>query len=511
MTHGLLTPGLLIICQDLKTKRTIGGGYEHNGLYFLNFNGPIACPATVSPLEIHCRLGHPSLQNLKKLVPTLSQLSSLECESCQLGKHHRVSFAPRVNKRVSEPFLLVHSDVWGPSRVTSKLGFKYFVIFVDDFSRVTWFYLMKDRSELYSIFCAFVAEIKNQFGVPVRILRSDNAKEYFSTPFNTFMSKSGIIHQSSCPHTPQQNGVAERKIGHLIEIARTVLLHMNVPKQFWSDAVLTACYLINRMPSNILGGQLPHSILFPHEPVFKLPPRIFGCVCFVHQLTPGVDKLDSRAIKCIFLGYARAQKGYRCYSPVLNRFFTCADVTFFESTPYFIKQSMPCELDQCPSFSSPVLPVPSPLLPESSSPPDSIARLSRPHLQVYSRRSIVEKVPDMPRTSPINSQSSNSGMTPSCELDLPIALRKGKRHCTSHPISNFVSYSRFSMSYSSFVASLDSISIPKSITYALNHPGWRLAMQEEMPALEQNGTWDLVPRPSGGSNSGLWRSENCRW
>ena len=85
---------------------------------------PTACPAaTVSPHQIHCRLGHPSLANLKLLVPSLSYLSSLECESCQLGKHHRVQFAPRVNKRVSRPFQLVHSDVWGPHRIPSIRGY----------------------------------------------------------------------------------------------------------------------------------------------------------------------------------------------------------------------------------------------------------------------------------------------------------------------------------------------------------------------------------------------------
>ncbi|RVX00280.1 Retrovirus-related Pol polyprotein from transposon TNT 1-94 [Vitis vinifera] len=74
----------------------------------------------------------------------------------------------------------------------------------------------------------------------------DNAREYFSAPFTSFMSHHGILHQSSCAHTPQQNGVAERKNRHLVETARTILLHSNVPFRFWGDAVLTACYLINR-------------------------------------------------------------------------------------------------------------------------------------------------------------------------------------------------------------------------------------------------------------------------
>jgi hypothetical protein len=117
-----------------------------------------------------------------------------------------------------------------------------------------------------------------------------------------------------------------------------------------------------------------------------LPPRIFGCVCFVHQLVPGVDKLSPRAVKCIFFGYFRTQKGYRCYSPSLHRFFTCADVTFFESTPYYSESYSPIDLDE--SFPLPCpIPLPSPeSSTESSSPPSPSGRLSRPNLQVYTCR-----------------------------------------------------------------------------------------------------------------------------
>ena len=101
---------------------------------------------------------------------------------------------------------------------------------------------MKNRAELFSIFQKFYAEIQTQFNVSIRVLRSDNAREYFSTPFTSFMSQHGILHQSSCAHTSQQNGVAERKNRHLVEIA---------------------CHLINHMPSFILHDQIPHSLIFP--------------------------------------------------------------------------------------------------------------------------------------------------------------------------------------------------------------------------------------------------------
>ena len=100
---------------------------------------------------------------------------------------------------------------------------------------------MKSRTELFSMFQKFFAEIRNQFHTSFRILRSDNALEYFSAPFSTFLSSYGILHQSSCAYPPQQNGVTERKNRHLVETTRTLLIHHTVPQRFWGDAILTAC------------------------------------------------------------------------------------------------------------------------------------------------------------------------------------------------------------------------------------------------------------------------------
>ncbi|RVW51876.1 Retrovirus-related Pol polyprotein from transposon TNT 1-94 [Vitis vinifera] len=346
--------------KDRSTGKTIGIGRESQGLYHLTSDSsPAVCISTDAPLLIHNRLGHPSLSKFQKMVPRFSTLSSLPCESCQLGKHTRVSFPKRLNNRAKSPFELVHTDVWGPCRTASTLGFQYFVTFIDDYSRCTWLFLMKNQAELFSIFQKFYTEIQTQFNISIRVLRSDNAREYFSAQFTSFMSHHGILHQSSCAHTPQQNGVAERKNRHLVETARTLLLHNHVPFRFWGDAVLTACYLINRMPSSVLHDQIPHSLLFPDQPLYFLPPRVFGCTCFVHILTPGQDKLSAKAMKCLFLGYSRLQKGYRCYSLETHRYFISADVTFFEDSPFFstTSESLPV---------SEVLPIP------IVSPPDAM-------------------------------------------------------------------------------------------------------------------------------------------
>ena len=117
---------------------------------------------------------------------------------------------------------------------------------------------MKSCSELFSHFTAFCAEIQTQFHVPVQILRSDNAKEYLSEPFQSFMLQHEIFHQTSCVDTFYQNGVAERKNRHLLETTGALLFQMHVPKHFWVDAVSTACFLINRMPSSVLNWATPY-------------------------------------------------------------------------------------------------------------------------------------------------------------------------------------------------------------------------------------------------------------
>ena len=124
---------------------------------------------------------------------------------------------------------------------------------------------MSNRSEVFSIFKIFYQEIKTQFGIPIHTLRSDNARKYLSHKFQNFMASHGILHQTFCAHTPQQNGVAEPKNRHLIETTRT-LLHGDVPFHFLGHAILAACYLINRMSSSVLGNQSPHSLLFPMDP-----------------------------------------------------------------------------------------------------------------------------------------------------------------------------------------------------------------------------------------------------
>ena len=189
-------------------------------------------------------------------------------------------------------------------------------------------------NEVLKCFQDFCSLIGNQYDARVKVLRTDNETEYVNNEFCSFLSAQGILHQTTCPDTPPQNGVAERKNRHILEVARSLMYAMNVPKFLWSEAVMTAVYLINRTPSRLLGWKTPYEMLRGVNE-FIVPPKVFGCTCFVRDHRPSVGKLDPRAVKCIFVGYSSSQKGYKCWCPTERRLFVSMDVTFRESEPYY--------------------------------------------------------------------------------------------------------------------------------------------------------------------------------
>jgi hypothetical protein len=135
--------------------------------------------------------------------------------------------------------------------------------------------------------------------------------------------------------TPEQTGVVERKNWHLLEVTRSLMLDTHVPKSYWGDALLTATYLINRMPSRVLDFQTPLEVLSPPLSTAKdVSPKVFGCVCFVHIHGSTRSKLDPRSLKCVFVGYSPTQKRYKCYHPPSRKCFVSMDVTFFEQQSY---------------------------------------------------------------------------------------------------------------------------------------------------------------------------------
>lgn len=180
----------------------------------------------------HYRLGHPNFLYLEKLFPSLfiNKNSKLfQSGVCQFSKHVRNSY-PNLPHKKSHLYLLIHSDIWGPSQIKNITGTRWFSSFVDDHSRITWLFLMKEKSEPGQIFKNFNAMIQTQFQTKIQVLKTNSAKEYFASILSDFLSSHGIVHLSSCVDTPQQNRIVEGKNRHLIEVARSLMFTTHVPK-----------------------------------------------------------------------------------------------------------------------------------------------------------------------------------------------------------------------------------------------------------------------------------------
>jgi len=193
---------------------------------------------------------------------------------CRKAKQHREPF-PLSDHKTSSLGELIHLDVWGPYKVQSREGFRFFLTIVDDYSRVVWVCMLKSKSEVFDNIQEFVVLIKNQFGKGVKSFRSDNRTEFVNNQMGMFCKTNGIVHQTTCTYTPQQNGIVERKHRHLLNVARALLFQSNVPARFWSDCVLTAVYLINRTPSLVLNGRTPYELVYGFEP-FLGHLKLFG-------------------------------------------------------------------------------------------------------------------------------------------------------------------------------------------------------------------------------------------
>lgn len=219
-----------------------------------------------------------------------------------MDKYHRTTYR-RPSLTISQNlFGLVHCDIWDLARVSFVSGHRYYIVFVDDYSRVSWVYLLIDRLRVLDTVKHFFAEIINQYSVIPKISCIDNALEFIQTHLQHYRNSSGILHKT-----------------------------------------FTTSYLVNRMLFAPFGGETPLRRLRPNIELFSLPPKIFGCVTFVKNLTPDLDKLSPCSLKCVFVGYSQTEKGYDCYHPLTRRYIVSVDVTFFDSQPFFDSTTSSCE------------------------------------------------------------------------------------------------------------------------------------------------------------------------
>jgi hypothetical protein len=212
--------------QDKVTGQVLFQGMSDNGLYPIpvtHLNKMVSsssCPtaflgAQISQSLWHQRLGHPSnvitsSMLSKSKVSATADSSSIVCESCLAGKFTRLPF-PKSSTKSVIPFEVIHSDVWGPSPHTSIEGFRYYLTFIDECTRYCWIFPLHNKAQVCSVFLSFHAFVSTQFSTSIKILQTDGGGEYVGRSLQTFLLEHGIVHHKSCPYTPQQNGLAERK------------------------------------------------------------------------------------------------------------------------------------------------------------------------------------------------------------------------------------------------------------------------------------------------------------
>jgi histone deacetylase 1/2 len=331
------------LIKDKATRRILHQGRCEGGLYPLELKSTgarvhkhvlgVNKPSTE---RWHSRLGHPSstivshvLRNNKLPCNSDLNIESI-CDSCQRAKSHQLPYSKSHNIS-STPLELVHSDIWGPAP-TSVGRHTYYVSFIDDYSRYTWIYLLRRKSDVFHVFHEFQKLVERQFDRKILCMQTDWGGEY--EKLNSFFKQIGIMHRVSCPHAHQQNRAAERKHRHIVEVGLALLATASMPLKFWDEAFLTATYLINMLPSRVTNLKSPTELLHNIKPDYTSL-RIFGCACWPNLRPFNSKKLAFRSTRCVFLGYSYLHKGFKCLEPSTGRVYVSRDVVFDENIFHF--------------------------------------------------------------------------------------------------------------------------------------------------------------------------------
>ncbi|KAA0059989.1 Cysteine-rich RLK (RECEPTOR-like protein kinase) 8 [Cucumis melo var. makuwa] len=336
---------------------------------------------------------------------------------------------------------------------------------------------------------------------------------YFSTSEQD--SSKGIVHQTSCAYTPQQNGEAERKNRHLVEVARSLMLSTSLPSYLWGDAILTAAHLTNRMSSRILHLQTPLDCLKESYPstrlVSEVPLRVFGCTAYVHNFGPHQTKFTHRAQACVFVGYPLHQRGYKCFYPPSRKYFVTMDVTFCENRPYFPVSHLQGESVSKESNNTFEFIEPTPSTVSDIDPHPIILTTNQVPWKTYYRRNLIKEVGSPTSQPPTPVQDfeppqdqgmenptkpcTNNTMSENDRSDVTILKNmEEKNHGDETEVRIETSKDEVEHGHTRKLDEYDpSLDIPIALR------------KEEMKAIEKNRTWVICALPKGHKIVG------CKW
>lgn len=402
----------------------------------------------------HRRLGHRDYQVVAEIVRSNGlKLDSCgmneRCECCLQSKMARQPFPKTAEKWTTQPLQLIHSDLAGPIDPVSAGGSRYVLTLIDDYSRFTRVFLLQVKSDAAKRIQEYVREMETKYGRKPQIIRSDNGGEFTGHVLREFYRKEGITAQFTVPYTPSQNGVAERKNRSLIEMVRCMINDAGLPRDLWGEAIMTANFLQNRLVSNALpNGKTPFELWSGSPPDYRTL-RVFGCYAWVQTPSVKRTKLDHTSRPMIFVGYGGEQKGFRFWDPELQKTVVSRDAVFLELG------NGSKQLEQ--NYSVPNHSVPN-LIGENTD-----------------EKSTGEMV-DMQIQEEQDQQLRRSTRTTRGNIDPYIR-------------DNYVSYGAVCIDDE-----------PNTFNNAMKRSDsaqWMNAMKEEIAAMYQNKTWDLVDLPQG--------------
>ncbi|CAI7851412.1 unnamed protein product [Closterium sp. NIES-54] len=277
------------------------------------------------------------VSGLPRSLPPLPPGPAPTCVPCVDGRQraapHSSEFAP-----TEAPLQTLHMDVWVPARVRGQGHERYFLLVVDNYSRYTTVFPLRSKGDVIEVLIDWIRaarlQLRESFGsdFPVLRLHSDRGGEFSSARLGAFCRAQGIRQTFTLPASPQQNGIAERRIGMVMDVARTSMIHAAAPHFLWPFAVQYTAHQLNLQPRVSLPetystlrwtGKVGNASAF----------RVWGSRAFVRDLS--ADKLSPRAVPCVFLSFPRDAPGWQFYHPTSRRVLSSQDVTFDESVPYY--------------------------------------------------------------------------------------------------------------------------------------------------------------------------------
>ncbi|KAJ4768699.1 hypothetical protein LUZ62_079074 [Rhynchospora pubera] len=474
------TPNSCLI-KDQLTHQILLHGILHSGLYKLEssqHNIQFALHTSLLPPDIwHLRLAHCShavVDTLRKqqLIAMKNSKFSV-CTDCNKAKAHKLPFVLSSNK-ASHPLEVVHTDLWGPAPIVSEKGNKYYVLFIDEFSRFSWIFPCACKSDVPKLFAVFKIKVEHLCGHKIKTLQCDGGTEY--KPLMTAFPE--INFQLSCPYTPEQNGMAERKHRHVVELGLANLFHASIPFTYWDTVFESVVFVINRLPSITTNAVSPFELLFKQKPNYQHF-HVIGCACYPLLRPYNQHKMQPRSEKCVFLGYSQTYKGYQCLHLLTNKMYVSRHVIFDETDLPFTQHYNSQPLDAHPII------VPQQL---------TVLQNTKPHTPPPS--------PPPPPPPPDNHMQDNHLTTPHITTSSNNAPTCTSHHMTTRAKSKKLKAKKFPEHHVYNVtdqqpSSKTTVSEPTCYTQAVKDPLWRKAMSEELHALAKNHTWDLVPKPSG--------------